>query len=120
MTADGFVIIPAAVMAKISVIGVNALAVYTILADCRNEDTSACFPSRATIMARTGLSRASVDRAILKLKKAGLITVTRRGRMESNAYTLTSESSPASSHESSPVSSQGGVSLGRAKVGISW
>ena len=110
MNAKGFVIIPANVMSKLPDIGPNALAVYAVLAECRNEVTKACFPSRATIIARTSISRASVDRAILNLKRVGLIAVTRRGCMESNDYELFSESSPVSSHESSPASSHAIVS----------
>ncbi len=92
MKPDGFVIMPAAVLTKLPEIGVNGLAVYAVLAWHRNRKTGECFPSRGTIATETKLSKATVDRAIAKLKESNLIEVIRRGCMDSNAYTLASES----------------------------
>ena len=39
-----------------------------------------CWPGQDTLGGRVALSRASVQRALYELKKAGLLVVTRRGR----------------------------------------
>lgn len=69
----------------------SAISVYTVLAMYRNSQTSDCYPSKATICERTGLTSNTVGKALKELESDGAIKVEKRffGRSQtSNLYTL--------------------------------
>lgn len=69
----------------------KAFYVYCYLRRCKNQRTSKCFPSGATMAKACGLSESSVRRAIRELEQKELITVThqfRDSRQLSNSYTF--------------------------------
>jgi hypothetical protein len=58
-------------------IGARAFAVYGVLCRHANQQDQASWPSQDTIAEKTRMSRSSVQRATLKLKKHGLVKITR-------------------------------------------
>lgn len=91
----GFTIIPDWII-EINVNGgdlsVNALVVYMVLTKYASAKTRTSFPSRATIGKHLNKSPDTVDRAIVELLEAGLITKEERhaegGMQTSNVYTI--------------------------------
>ena len=63
----------------------NAMALAILLAQCVNAETGDAYPSRETVMKRTGFS--NPKRAIRELEDAGLIGVTRNPG-KANRYVL--------------------------------
>ena len=64
--------------------------VYCYLQKCDNSERG-CFPSKKTIAKNCGIAVSSVDKALKKLKKAGIISSRKRysnGKQISNIYKL--------------------------------
>ncbi len=72
--------------------GASAFAVYAVLCRMANNDTQNCWPSHATIAARTGLSVNTIRTGLARLAELGLVDVGERlrpdGSRTSNIYTL--------------------------------
>jgi DNA-binding transcriptional MocR family regulator len=51
----------------------SAARVYLVLVMFRNQDDDTCYPSNATLMRYTGLSRSTVIRALYELSEVGVI-----------------------------------------------
>ena len=64
------------------------LLVYTTIKRFMNKDTKSCFPSIATIVEKSGVSKPTVLKAIDKLEKFNYITISKHGR--NNLYTFNS------------------------------
>jgi hypothetical protein len=87
--------------------------------DFRQRDNRDAFPSQATIARDTGLNRDTVNEAIRRLKKAGLLTV-RPTRGEANRYTTHLPEIPtglAPSNEGRPVGESDTKDHNRGGVG---
>lgn len=67
-------------------VGVLGIAVYNYLASLANTKQF-CYPSQRRIGEVLGYSRTSINRAIKKLEKHGLIQVNQKGRYQ-HTYTL--------------------------------
>lgn len=69
----------------------GALAIYVHLCDFSDE-RGACFPSRRALSERIGMSVDTVDRYLLEIERAGLVSKTARkredGSMSSNKYQI--------------------------------
>lgn len=64
--------------------------VLLVLADCHNDETGRCFPGLAYLSKVTGLTRRSVQRAIVKLEAAAIICVQRGAGTRNSTYKLPS------------------------------
>ena len=73
---------------RASEIGPAAFLVYHVLLDHASRATWTCWPSVRTIAARSGLSTAIVQPALIKLKDVGLVKVESGSQSRSNRYTL--------------------------------
>jgi len=60
-------------------VGAVGIIVYSFLASLADSNQS-CFPSQKYIAQRLGYSRATINRALKRLERSGLIEVERRGR----------------------------------------
>ena len=72
--------------------GASAFAVYAVLCRMAGNKTQDCWPSHATISAKTGLSVNTIRAGLIKLEELGLLAVEQRlrddGSQTSNLYTL--------------------------------
>lgn len=69
----------------------QAIALFVILGSYADNDTGECWPSRATLAARLGQSRDSVDRRLKELRALGAVEWQQRkdeAGQRSNLYTL--------------------------------
>lgn len=70
-------------------LGPHERLVWLYIAHCANSRTGTAFPSTASIVRATGVSKRTVHRAIQTLEVAGMLTRTRgRGRGQTNHYTI--------------------------------
>ncbi|MCX6758996.1 MAG: helix-turn-helix domain-containing protein [Candidatus Nealsonbacteria bacterium] len=67
-------------------VGVYGQSVYMAL--CRHAKDETCFPSLKHLAIELGISIASAERGIKKLKACNIIVVERRGKTQSNVYWL--------------------------------
>jgi biotin operon repressor len=85
-------------------IGVNAIAVYGVLAIHVNGKTGECWPSYATIGKRLGLSRMTVYRAIKVLEENGFVLIENHHKDgKSNTYTLPHQTHTHTTGDTTPV-----------------
>ena len=95
------------------IIGTTAIAVYNMLARISNNETQTAWPAIETVAKRLGISIATVNTALKKLAKAGLISIeprfTATGTQTSNIYSLLEMPSSFPKNTSPPHKNLGGA-----------